>query len=106
MAAGNPGLSPIYIDPHGVHTNVPPVGAIPGERLVAPNVTIPNIPLGASTANPLPFAASAERVDEATEPTPQHPPNPTPHHEEPKKEEPKKEENPKKHNLFGRKSGD
>jgi hypothetical protein len=54
MAALFPGLSPIYLSPHGT-TNVPPVGNDPGWSLAnVPNVTIPNIPLGATTGNPVP----------------------------------------------------
>jgi hypothetical protein len=46
-----PGVSPIYVNPAAVQTNVPPVGNDPGWSLVAPNVTIPNIPAGATSAN-------------------------------------------------------
>lgn len=40
-----PGLSPIYLNPLGVQTNVPPPGNDPGWSFdQSPNVTIPNIP--------------------------------------------------------------
>ena len=61
-----PGLSPIYLNPSAVQTNVGPIGNDPGWSLAqSPNVTIPNIPAGASTGEdpvePDPFSPPAPK---------------------------------------------
>lgn len=103
MAAMNPGLSPIYIDPEGTETNVPPPGNTPGWALVArPSqvqpVTTSNLDSSEVLQGPIP---SKHKMNMAAPAPPVKPPV-EPKKEEPKKEEPKKEE-PKKehHSLFG-----
>ena len=115
MAAMFPGLSPIYIDPAGTETNVPPPGNTPGWALVArPSQIQPVIAAnllgteiihgGCEYEAPGDTNGGGElrRLRAATPSKPIHPPTPPPQPPEPKKEEPKKEEE-KKHSIFGHK---
>jgi hypothetical protein len=94
MAALFPGLSPIYIDPQGGHTNRPPPGNDAGWALVSrPTQVQPVNAHGAQTVTVKAVGVTRQTL---------FPPHDIP---EPLLEEPKKEEN-KKHSLFGKKSGD
>lgn len=60
-----PGLSPIYLNPQSVQTNVGPIGNDPGWSLAqSPNVTIPNIPAGATSANPTEIKSKKSPLEE------------------------------------------